>query len=166
LGEPGCVKRSRDRGTGDRLSPFFSPISRFASTEPGVRGLGVEEVVVLEVRIGVTIRTRCAGGGWLQASKLAAAIFFCTLLTPQRHPATPAARRQPAVVAASSRVSRPPRPRPSRRHPATPAARRQPAAQVIQAGLGDTALFSVTSSCHNCQLSTQRVMGARENRKS
>jgi len=35
------------------------------------------------------------------------------------------------------------------------------AQQVIQAGLGDTALFSVTSSCHNCQLSTQRVMGAR-----
>jgi len=33
--------------------------------------------------------------------------------------------------------------------------------QVIQAGLGDTALFSVTSSCHNCQLSTQRVMGSR-----
>ena len=29
---------------------------------------------------------------------------------------------------------------------------------MIQAGLGDTALFSVTSSCHNCQLSTQRVM--------
>jgi len=33
--------------------------------------------------------------------------------------------------------------------------------QVIQAGLGDTELFSATSSCHNCQLSTQRVMGAR-----
>jgi len=32
---------------------------------------------------------------------------------------------------------------------------------VIQAGLGDAELFSVTSSCHNCQLSTQRVMGAR-----
>ena len=29
--------------------------------------------------------------------------------------------------------------------------------QVIQAGLGDTALFSVTSSCHNCQLSTQHA---------
>ena len=33
--------------------------------------------------------------------------------------------------------------------------------QVIQAGLGDKALLSVTSSCHNYQLSTQRVMGVR-----
>ena len=44
------------------------------STVPGVRGLGVEEVAVLEVRIVVATRTRGAGGGRLQASKLGAAI--------------------------------------------------------------------------------------------
>ena len=33
------------------------------NTAPGVRGLGVEEVVVLEVRTGVATRTRGAGGG-------------------------------------------------------------------------------------------------------
>ena len=33
------------------------------NTATGVRGLGVEEVVVLEVRIGVATRTRGAGGG-------------------------------------------------------------------------------------------------------
>jgi len=32
-------------------------------TAPGIRGLGVEEVVVLEVWIGVATRTRGAGGG-------------------------------------------------------------------------------------------------------
>ena len=30
---------------------------------PGVRGMGVKEVVVLEVRSGVATRTRGAGGG-------------------------------------------------------------------------------------------------------
>ena len=33
------------------------------SNVPGVWGLGVEEVAVLEVRIGVATRTRGAGGG-------------------------------------------------------------------------------------------------------
>jgi len=33
------------------------------NTAPGIRGLGVEEVVVLEVWIGVATRTRGAGGG-------------------------------------------------------------------------------------------------------
>jgi len=44
------------------------------STAPGVRGLGLEEVVVLEVRTGVAIRARGAGGGRLQADKLAAPV--------------------------------------------------------------------------------------------
>jgi len=34
--------------------------------------------------------------------------------------------------------------------------------QVIQAGPGDTALFSGASRCLNCQLDTQRPMGLRE----
>jgi len=33
------------------------------STVPGVRGLGVEEVAVLDIRIGIATRTRGAGGG-------------------------------------------------------------------------------------------------------
>ena len=33
--------------------------------------------------------------------------------------------------------------------------------QVIQAGPGDTALFSEASRCLNCQLGTQRMMGVR-----
>ena len=41
---------------------------------PGVRGLGVEEVAVFEVRIGVATRTRGAGGGRLKAIELAASV--------------------------------------------------------------------------------------------
>ena len=41
---------------------------------PGVRGLGVEEVLILEVRIRVTAHTCGTGGRRLQADKLAAAI--------------------------------------------------------------------------------------------
>ena len=44
------------------------------NTTSGVRGLGVEEVIVLEVRIGVATSTCGAGGGRLQADELAAAI--------------------------------------------------------------------------------------------
>ena len=39
-----------------------SPRTR-VNTEPGVWGLGEEEVVVLEVAIGVATRTRGASGG-------------------------------------------------------------------------------------------------------
>ena len=46
------------------------------STVSGVRGLGVEEVLVLKVRIGVATRTRGASGERLQANELAAAIHF------------------------------------------------------------------------------------------
>ena len=40
------------------------------NTASAVWGLGVEEVVVLEVRIGVATRTNGAGGGRLQANEL------------------------------------------------------------------------------------------------
>ena len=44
------------------------------NTASGVRGLGVEEVEVLEIWIRVATRTRGAGGWWLQVNELAAAI--------------------------------------------------------------------------------------------
>ena len=44
------------------------------NTTSGVRGLGVEEVVILEVRIGVATHTCGTGGRRLQANELAAAI--------------------------------------------------------------------------------------------
>ena len=42
------------------------------NTASGIRGLGVEEVAVLEVRIGVATRTRGEGCGRLQVNELAA----------------------------------------------------------------------------------------------
>jgi len=39
------------------------------NTAPGVRGLGVEGVIVLEIRTGATSRTRGAGGKRLQANR-------------------------------------------------------------------------------------------------
>ena len=44
------------------------------NTTSGVRGLGVEEVALLEVRIRVATHTCGTGGGRLQADELAAAI--------------------------------------------------------------------------------------------
>ena len=44
------------------------------NTAPGVRGMGVEEAVVLEVRIGVPTHARGAGGGRLKANELAAPV--------------------------------------------------------------------------------------------
>ena len=52
----------------------FRPPRTGVNTASGVRGLGVEEVVVLEIRIGVATHTCGAGGGRLQADELAAAI--------------------------------------------------------------------------------------------
>ena len=46
----------------DVNTPVRSPRTGLR-TLPGVRGLRVEEVAVLEVRIGVATRTRGAGGG-------------------------------------------------------------------------------------------------------
>ena len=50
------------------------PSQTGVSTAPGVRKLGVEEVVVLEVGIGVATRARGAGGGRLKANVLAAPV--------------------------------------------------------------------------------------------
>ena len=56
--------------------PIF-PLRTGVDAASGVRGgvLGVEDVVVLEVWIGVAPRARSTGRGRLQASELAAAVL-------------------------------------------------------------------------------------------
>jgi len=50
------------------------PPQRGVNIASGVRGLGVEQAVVLEFQIGVAPRARGAGGGRLQANELAAPV--------------------------------------------------------------------------------------------
>ena len=66
------------RTSPDKRSPDVSvsvrPPRAGLNTAPVVRGLGVEWVVVLKVRIRVATRARCAGSGRLQANEVAAPV--------------------------------------------------------------------------------------------
>ena len=61
--EPTSASSNMTQATTPDLDIPVRPPRTGVKTAFGVRGLGVEEFVVLEVRIGVATRTRGAGGG-------------------------------------------------------------------------------------------------------
>ena len=111
------ARRAHGRDTTKRIPPLLHPFppDDFPSAAP--------EVLPLQKRHHRGLQQTCSAPH--PSSRCTDALRHPPSPTsrprsPRRHPMTHAARRQPAAVAASSRVSRLPHPRPPRRHPPPP----------------------------------------------